>query len=574
MQLTGPEHPGLTSGSNILAGKTNIKNFRDGKPVRSRAVFISILLIMTGFVSAGSAETGKTAVWASESGVPVEYLIHISVDGMRPDAVTTLGPLNLPNFFRMRVEGAITDNARADYDITVTLPNHICMVTGRGVLGPDGHGVDFNFDDGSTVAETHGSYVACVFDVVSDYGLKTAMYATKEKFALIDRSWNELNGAADTVGTDDGFDKIDRYIYQVDIVSLTDSLLSAMASGIYSYNFLHYGDPDVAGHLDGWNSIEYFNAVKDIDIQIGRIFDLIGSDPIFQGRTAVILTSDHGGFGFDHSDPAIPENYTVPMYVWGPDVPAGADLYLMNIPSRQAPGETRPDYQSEPQPIRNAGTGNLALDLLGLPAIPGSSVNAEQDLFVYPDGDDLPVIAITSPENGATYSFLDTARFEVDVSVISGAIEKVEFFSNWIKLGEDATWPYTFDWNGLPIGDYVITARAVKDTGIGAAANISIEVFSIQTDAKDDPIPKAPLTVYPNPFSGSTRIDYSTDRSERVTFSVYDLAGRRVGFQPLGLRERGSHSVYFNASGLQPGVYFYRMQTGVSIETGKLMIIR
>lgn len=541
---------------------------------------------MIGFVSADGAEAGKpfgssssfvtqkTFASNSESAVPVEYLIHISVDGLRPDAVSILGPLNAPNIFRMRVEGSITDNARADYDITVTLPNHICMVTGRGVLGPEGHSVDFNFDDGSTVAETHGSYVASAFDVVNDHGLKAGLYTTKEKFALIDRSWNETNGAVDTVGTDDGRDKIDRYIFLVDIVSLTDSLLSAMATGVYPYSFLHYGDPDAAGHLYGWNSIEYLDAVKDIDCQIGRIFDLVESDPAFQGRTAVILTSDHGGIGTDHSDPAIPENYTVPVYLWGPGVPAGADLYMLNIPSRLDPGDTRPDYLSVPQPIRNAGTGNLALDLLGLPAIPGSSINASHDLSVYPDGDDLPLITITSPENGAEYSIIDTACFEVDISVISGTVEKVEFFSDWIKLGEDTDWPYRFDWSRMPIGEHVITARAVKDSGIGSAANIRIEVFSAQTDAEDAPVPSVPVTVYPNPFSRSTRIDYSIDRREDVSLSVYDLSGRKVRFQPIGWNEAGTHSAFFNASGLQPGVYFYRMQIGIRLETGKFMIIR
>ena len=76
-------------------------------------------------------------------------------------------------------------------------------------------------------------------------------------------------------------------------------------------------------------------------------------------------------------------NYTIPFMVWGPGVQAGADLYALNQPNRKDPGTENPPYDAEEPPaIRNGDAGNLALTLLGLPAIEGSTINAAQDLRV------------------------------------------------------------------------------------------------------------------------------------------------------------------------------------------------
>ncbi len=63
-----------------------------------------------------------------------EYVIHISVDGLAPRCLETLlAEGKVPTFARLQKEGAWTHNARTDFDYTITLPNHTCMVTGRPV---------------------------------------------------------------------------------------------------------------------------------------------------------------------------------------------------------------------------------------------------------------------------------------------------------------------------------------------------------------------------------------------------------------------------------------------------------
>ncbi|MDX2474843.1 MAG: hypothetical protein QNL91_14175, partial [Candidatus Krumholzibacteria bacterium] len=82
-------------------------------------------------------------------------------------------------------------------------------------------------------------------------------------------------------------------------------------------------------------------------------------------------TTDHGGTAYGHNNAADSRMYTIPFFVWGADVAVGGDLYGLN-PGRLDPGVGRPDYNAV-APIRNGDGGNLALSLLGLPAVAGST---------------------------------------------------------------------------------------------------------------------------------------------------------------------------------------------------------
>jgi hypothetical protein len=315
----------------------------------------------------------------------VDYVIHISVDGLRPDAITVLGPTNLPNFYRMRTQGVFTDNARTDYDATETLPDHTSQLTGRAVLGTAGH--NWTDDDdpapGATLASNKGAYIAGVFDVAHDNGLRTGEFASKSKFSLFATSWNAANGAPDTTGSDDGRNKIDVYLNTDDTTALVTALVTNMTAQPFNYVFLHLADPDVVGHASGWDvtpGSAYSNAVKTMDSRLGSIFSVIDSNLQLAGHTALILTTDHGGSGYTHYDPTLPADYTVPFYVWGPGVMSGADLYALNPATRLNPGTNRPTYAAPIQPIRNGDVANVALKLLGLGPVAGSTINHAQDL--------------------------------------------------------------------------------------------------------------------------------------------------------------------------------------------------
>ena len=344
------------------------------------------------------------ALTAGQAWAGVQYVIEISVDGLGGtylnrlfNGTATGGPYSIPNFMRLKNEGTSTLAAHCDNNNWETLPNHVSIITARprdSLNGLDGHNWSSNSDPavGQTIHSNKGSYVASVFDVAHDNGLRTGMYANKSKFSLFDTygsytgggSYNGTYGAIDNnpIGGDNGRDKIDNtYINTALGGTIVNTYITQQKSASPNqFAFLHINEPDAYGHSSGWGSATWNSQVVVVDTMIGNIFKLIEHDvPAMTGHTAIILTADHG----NQDNPVTgADRYSVPFFVWGPGVTAGADLYTLNAGLRQATSSYPMTTYSGMQPIRNAEASNLALDLLNLGSIPGSAFNYAQNLVV------------------------------------------------------------------------------------------------------------------------------------------------------------------------------------------------
>ena len=347
---------------------------------------VPVVMSLLAWGASHAEPSGRTKV--------AEHVIIISVDGMGSEYVKALlasdGEGGLPTFKRFQAEGAGTLNARDDAGFAVTLPNHVSMITSRGVNGVDGHGWTSNKDPKptDTLATVKGSYVASAFDVAHDNALRTGLWSGKAKFGLFQQSYDSTTGAEDVTGPDNGRDKIDydKVVAGMPAADLTEDFIRQMTDSPFALVFFHYQDPDSAGHGFGWSTdpaSEYAKSLRAVDSQIGRILRMVVENEVLRGKTAIILTSDHGGHEKTHGSIRNPLDYTIPFYVWGPGVQAGADLYALNSVRRAAPAaDANPPYGTDRQPIRNGEAANLALRFLGLGPVPGSTINIRQDLAV------------------------------------------------------------------------------------------------------------------------------------------------------------------------------------------------
>jgi len=77
---------------------------------------------------------------------------------------------------------------------------------------------------------------------------------------------------------------------------------------------------------------------------------------------------------------------------------------------------------------------------------------------------------------------------------------------------------------------------------------------------------------YPNPFNPETLISFSLPKEEQVTLSVFNMNGQLVKEIVNSRVAAGNHSINFNASDLNSGIYFYTLETG-STKLSKKMIL-
>jgi predicted AlkP superfamily pyrophosphatase or phosphodiesterase len=221
----------------------------------------------------------------------VDHVLIISVDGLRPDA---LHQARMPHLDALWQNGAYSWRAQTTRP-SATLPSHASMLSG---VGPGKHGITWNsWQPGRGTIR-----VTTVFEVAHQAGLKTAMVVGKEKLRHLNRP-----------GSVDYFRYPGYGASQVGPAAA--QLLRAARPHL---TFVHFSDPDGAGHRYGWMSRRQIASVEAVDAQIGNLLRALRAVGLFD-RTLILVTADHGGHGTGHGT-ADPRDRTIPWIAHGPGV--------------------------------------------------------------------------------------------------------------------------------------------------------------------------------------------------------------------------------------------------------------
>lgn len=87
-----------------------------------------------------------------------------------------------------------------------------------------------------------------------------------------------------------------------------------------------------------------------------------------------------------------------------------------------------------------------------------------------------PEVTITNPEDGSTvpYNTIDPVPVEADASDIDGSVEKVEFFANGDKIGQDndGSDGWAIGWHPESDSSFNLTAKATDNDAATATSPI------------------------------------------------------------------------------------------------------
>ncbi len=83
------------------------------------------------------------------------------------------------------------------------------------------------------------------------------------------------------------------------------------------------------------------------------------------------------------------------------------------------------------------------------------------------------------------------------------------------------------------------------------------------------------LRNYPNPFTGTTTIEYTLPQAQEVNLTISNMSGQVIRELKQGeLHEAGIHELQFDAQDLPAGVYMSTLQAGTTVQIQKMTLIQ
>ena len=167
--------------------------------------------------------------------------------------------------------------------------------------------------------------------------------------------------------------------------------------------------------------------------------------------------------------------------------------------------------------------------------------------------------------NWVTASELNNYGFEILRSIDVNRWEKIAFIEGYGTT--NLAHQYSFVDNNISDSKYAYKLKQIDFDG-------SFEYSKVITLDIDTPIEYDLSQNFPNPFNPVTTINFTIAKAGLVRLSYYNILGELEGEIVNEIKEAGNHSVTLDASELNSGIYFYKLQVDDFVQPKKMSLVK
>jgi chitinase len=147
-----------------------------------------------------------------------------------------------------------------------------------------------------------------------------------------------------------------------------------------------------------------------------------------------------------------------------------------------------------------------------------------------------PVVTLTSPASGATFSAPATVTISATASDADGTVSKVGFYNGGALLNEVTAAPYSYTWSNVAAGTYNITAKATDNSGAVTTSTAATITVGNGGGNTGNCAGIAEYQPYPKVYNMGDKVTYNGNLYESLSNGLYNVTPGTVDWwwKPLG----------------------------------------
>lgn len=455
---------------------------------------------------------------------------------------------------------------------------------------------------------------------VFEYFRKEKSAPASQTFVVLGKTKLDILSASDHAEYGSSYGAtIDTTAYQYNDVYTLENVKDVITNSHPHLIITNLAGTDRAAHDGPWSN--YIEKLQRADSCVNELWSFIQSDPIYKDKTTLIITNDHGRHttNFSSHGDGCEGCRHISLLMLGPDTPINKIDSVRHTQVDIAPTVGRllnfNTYYSTGDIITSALTIPTSYtmsvksgwNIISLPKLTTATLKSElfptaiSSAYAYTGG----YLRSDTLENGVGYwiKFPSNQNFNLNgFDIITDTIDVVE---GWNLIGSPTNPISVSDISASPgifvsqffgyNSSYFIADTLRPGLGYWVKSNQDGQLFfnssgtatpvSIIAGNETPPPPPSeqiPTSFaldqnYPNPFNPSTNFGFRISDQGLVTLKIFDLLGREVATLVNEVKQAGSYTVNWDASSsgrFSSGFYYYRLQSGNSVETKKLILLK